>query len=170
MAFDAYLKLDGLDGESTDAGHEKWIELVSYEVGADNASSVGSKSGGAGAGKASFKKLVIEKQSDKTSPEMFLKCCLGLHVKEATLDICKSGTDPKEAYLTFKFEKLFVNSIVDKGDDGSRSADSDQDDYQIERVEFSFGKLTWTYKEQDDQGSMGGAIEKHYDVTTNKGG
>ena len=30
-AFDIFLKLDGIDGESTAKGHEKEIEVVSYD-------------------------------------------------------------------------------------------------------------------------------------------
>lgn len=29
MAFDAFMKIEGVQGESLDAGHEGWIELLS---------------------------------------------------------------------------------------------------------------------------------------------
>ena len=32
MAFDAFLKIEGIDGESTDDKHQKWIEILSYVV------------------------------------------------------------------------------------------------------------------------------------------
>ena len=36
MAFDAFLKLDGIDGESVPEGYEKWIEVLSFSWGASN--------------------------------------------------------------------------------------------------------------------------------------
>ena len=49
MPFDAFLKVDGIDGESQDSKHKSEIELLSYSFGADQpaTSSVG---GGSGAG------------------------------------------------------------------------------------------------------------------------
>ena len=34
MAYDAFLKIATIDGESTDSKHEKWIEVLSYSWGA----------------------------------------------------------------------------------------------------------------------------------------
>ena len=34
--FDVFLKLDGIDGESTTKGHEKEIEVVSYDQSIDS--------------------------------------------------------------------------------------------------------------------------------------
>jgi type VI secretion system secreted protein Hcp len=56
MAFDAFLKLDGIDGESADAKYKGAIEILSFSWGVSNAGSHGSGSGG-GAGKASFQDL-----------------------------------------------------------------------------------------------------------------
>ncbi len=48
MAFDAFLKLDGIPGESTDDKHKDWIELLSYNWGATQmGSATASSSGGA---------------------------------------------------------------------------------------------------------------------------
>ena len=30
MAFDSFLKIDGIQGESTDSKHQGWIEVLSY--------------------------------------------------------------------------------------------------------------------------------------------
>ena len=32
MACDAFLKFDGIEGESTDAQHHGWIEILNYDV------------------------------------------------------------------------------------------------------------------------------------------
>ena len=33
MAFDAFVKIDGIEGESTDEKHAGWIEVISYNAG-----------------------------------------------------------------------------------------------------------------------------------------
>jgi type VI secretion system secreted protein Hcp len=50
VAFDTFLKLDGLDGESTRAGFEKQIEIYSFSFGASNPTTVGSGTSGMAAG------------------------------------------------------------------------------------------------------------------------
>ena len=53
MAFDTFLKLTGIEGESTAKGMEKQIEVYSFSWGASNPSTVGSGSGGPPASVAS---------------------------------------------------------------------------------------------------------------------
>jgi hypothetical protein len=36
MAFDAFLKIDGIPGESTDDKHKDWIEILSFAHGLNN--------------------------------------------------------------------------------------------------------------------------------------
>ena len=52
MAFDAFMKVEGVKSESTRAGHEKEIELISFSWGASNPTSIGIGEGG-GSGKVS---------------------------------------------------------------------------------------------------------------------
>ena len=33
MAFDAFIKIDGIEGESTDGKHPEWIEILSFGSG-----------------------------------------------------------------------------------------------------------------------------------------
>ncbi len=50
MAFDAFLKIDGIPGESTDDKHKDWIEITSYSQAIHQpASSTASSVGGASA-------------------------------------------------------------------------------------------------------------------------
>ena len=68
MAFDAFLKIEGVDGESTRTGFEKQIELLSFSWGASNTANVGSSGAGGGAGKASVSSFNCLKATDAASP------------------------------------------------------------------------------------------------------
>ncbi len=71
MAFDIFLKIDGVKGESSDAQHREEIEPASFSWGVsqEGATSAG---GGAGAGKASFQDLHIIMNVSRASPQLFL--------------------------------------------------------------------------------------------------
>ncbi len=47
MAFDAFLKIDGIPGESTDDKHKDWIEILSFSHGLSQAATGSRSSGGA---------------------------------------------------------------------------------------------------------------------------
>src|SRR6478609_2866958 len=90
MAFDAFLKLDGIDGESTDDKHKNEIEVLSYSWGLTQSSS-GDSGGGGGAGKATFQDLHFVSHLSKASPMLFLKCATGQHIKEGLITVRKAG-------------------------------------------------------------------------------
>nr|MCR5085357.1 type VI secretion system tube protein Hcp [Succinivibrionaceae bacterium] len=35
MATDMFIKIDGIDGESADKGHGKWIDVITFSHGAE---------------------------------------------------------------------------------------------------------------------------------------
>jgi type VI protein secretion system component Hcp len=49
MAFDGFIRIDGIEGESSDATHRGWIEIMDYDLGlSQKASGTASSAGGAG--------------------------------------------------------------------------------------------------------------------------
>jgi len=64
-AVDMFLKLDGIDGESTAQGHEQWIETDSFAFGASQGAQ-GSGSGQA-TGKTTLSEVSITKAIDTRS-------------------------------------------------------------------------------------------------------
>ena len=78
MAWDAYLTVEGVSGESKRSGHEGEIEIQSFSFGASNPSCVG-HGGGGGTGSVNVSSFSIMKKTDAASAELFQKCCLGEH-------------------------------------------------------------------------------------------
>ena len=68
MAFDAFLKIDGVNGEATRKGFEKQMEILSFSWGASNPSTIGAGGGGGGGGKVSVSSFNVMKKSDAASP------------------------------------------------------------------------------------------------------
>ena len=71
MAYDAFLKIDGIDGESKDERHPNEIEVLSFSWGESNSGSAAT-GGGAGAGKVAMQDFHFTMKLNKASPQLFL--------------------------------------------------------------------------------------------------
>lgn len=157
MAYDAFLKLDGIDGEVSAQGYEKWIEVMSFSWGANNAAG-GSASSGAGAGKVSFQDLHFTSSQSKASPLLFLKCCNGEHIPTGVLALRKAGGDANgggSVFLQIKLLDVLVSSFADAGAEGG-------DDRPTEEISLNFSKIDVQYTGPD-----GDTVEAGWDVRAN---
>ena len=69
MAFDAFVKIDGIEGESTDDRHPGWIEIVAYRSGHSMPISRRTRNTqGATIGKVDFDTFTFSKLLGKSSP------------------------------------------------------------------------------------------------------
>jgi len=163
MAFDAFLKIDGIPGESTDDKHKDWIEVLSFNFGMHQpASSTASSTGGATAERVDIQDLSVVKHIDKASPKIYELCCNGKHISNVTLELCRAGGD-KLKYMEVKMEQV----IISHANPGGNSQGTDG--FPTESVSFNFGKVKWTYTQQKRaDGSGGGNVTGGWDLTTNK--
>jgi type VI secretion system secreted protein Hcp len=165
MAYDAFMWLKGgapeAKGETTDKTYKdkSAFEIYSFSWGASNPVSIGSASGGAGAGKVSISSFNVMKKTDSASPALFLNCCKGQHFTEAHVVLRKAGGEALE-YLTYDFEEVFVESIQWSGSSGG-------DDTPTESVSFAFGKVDLKYTPQKGKGEKGTAIPATWDIRQN---
>jgi type VI secretion system secreted protein Hcp len=160
MAFDAFLKIDGIPGESTDDKHKDWIEVLSYSCGvAQTASASASTSGGASHQRADFQDLSISKTLDKASPKLALACADGTHIKQVTVELCRAGGQ-KEKYMEYKMTNCIISSASVGGGGGGEPTES---------ITFNYGKIEWTYTQQKRaDGTGGGQVAAGWDLEKNK--
>jgi type VI secretion system secreted protein Hcp len=156
---DYFLKVDGVDGESTDDKHKGEIELESWSFGSTNAGSFNS-GGGGGTGKVQMQDFHFVKKVDKSSAKLLTSCATGEHLKTATLVCRKAGKDQQE-FLTIVLSPVLVSSFQTGGSAGS-------DVIPMDQVSLNYGKIEFKYKEQKPDGSLGGEVVGGWDVTTNK--
>ena len=156
---DYFLKVEGVDGESTDDKHKGEIQVESWSVGGTNGGSFDS-GGGSGTGKVVLQDFHIVKKTDKASAKLLAACCTGQHLTKATLVCRKAGGDQQE-FLTIILSPVLVSSFNTSGSNGS-------DVIPMEQVSLNFGKIEYKYKEQKPDGSLGGEVIGGWDVTTNK--
>jgi type VI secretion system secreted protein Hcp len=123
-AIDAYLKIDGVPGESKDVGHQDWIEVSSFSFGGSHGGAAEARGGGAG--KVAVHDISITKKIDKASPTLFRATTSGRHFPTVTLEARRSG----EAYLTYTLEDVMITGVHVSGD--------------RETVTLSYARLTTT--------------------------
>lgn len=165
MAYDAFMWLEGGDptaeGETQDKTYKdkKAFEIYSFSWGASNPTTIGSASGGAGAGKVSISSFNVMKKTDASSAAMFTNCCKGQHFTNAHVVLRKAGGTAVE-YLKYDFEEVFVESIQWSGSSGG-------DDTPTESVSFAFGKVAIEYLPQLAKGEEGTKKTATWDLRAN---
>lgn len=144
MAFDAFLKLDGIDGDSAARGYEKWIEIQSFSWGVSQTPSQGS-GGGAGAGKATFQDFHFVANFSKASPVLFTRCATGEHIKTGVLSLVKQGDSGKpEAFYKLRMADILVSSFQDGG--------SGAGDLPVEQISLNFVDVALDFSAQSPTG------------------
>jgi type VI secretion system secreted protein Hcp len=156
---DYFLKLEGIEGESTDAKHGKEIEVLSWSFGSTQTGTHGHGSGG-GAGKVHMQDFHFTMKVNKASPKLFLACATGEHIKKAVLTCRKAGKEQQE-YLKYTFENCLVSTYQTGGSGSSDIVPTDQ-------ISLNFEKIEQEYKEQKPDGTLGGGIKAGYDLAKNQ--
>jgi type VI secretion system secreted protein Hcp len=139
------------------------FEIKDFSFGIENPTTVGSATGGAGAGKIKFNEFTIKKTSDLASPDFFRNCCAGAHYDEVIVEMRKAGGEALlsgGAFMRFKFKTVFTTKIdwSGPGDEGPE-----------ESITFVYGQLGVKYWGQTEKGEqLGGETFSGWDQVKNK--
>ena len=166
MAFDAFLKIDGIPGESTDAKHKDWLELTQFSFGVSH-QVTGSLSGGGSqfSERANFDLFRIGKVVDIATPKLFLVCAKGSPIPKMSFELCRATGD-KTCYQRVDFEDCHVQGFKPAGAPDSNSG------LPMEEVSFTFSKMTIEYFKTDHATAklLGSGGKTFWDQTKNMGG
>ena len=132
--FDAFLKIAGAPGESTDSKHEGWIEVLSFSWGVSQPSSAGLPT----SDRSDHQDLSITKALDKASPKLALFCCAHTPITSATLELIWVG-GANTIYLRYTLRDCIISSVKPSGGKGVA------DVLPMEEVSFNYGKIEWDY-------------------------
>ncbi len=178
---DYFLKIDGIDGESTDAKHKDEINIESFSWGATNSGNAAHGSGG-GVGKVSPQDFHFVMRFNKASPKLFLACASGEHIKGAILTARKAGGD-QEDFLKWTLTDCLVVSYqtgantnaVPESTGGKEEpspeataarnagAGAPEDEFILD-----FTKLEVSYRTQNADGRLGDEVKAGWDFGTNR--
>lgn len=154
MAVDMFLKIEGISNVSADES----IEISSFSWGVTNTGSAAAGGAGGGAGRAVFQDLSVTKRLDKSSPQLYLTCASGEHIRKATLTVarCASSADGAATSTFMKYE--LSDCIISSAKPDIHGGD----EQPMESVSFNFAKIEWTYKSAD-----GSVVRAGWDLKKN---
>jgi type VI secretion system secreted protein Hcp len=147
MAFDAYLNIDGIKGESQDDKHKDWIEVLSFSWGISQTKTTPAI-GAAVNARGNVQDFSVNKQVDKSSPTLMLACATGQHFKKAVLAVRKAGGT--QDFLQISFQDVLLSSFAEGG-----HAASDQEPAPTEQISLNFAKIEMSYVADNPDGSPG---------------
>lgn len=159
MAFDAFIKIDGISGESLDDQHKDWIEITGYNFGVQQSiSATASSSGGATSGRTTLSKFSFTKHLDRSSCKLIESSCAGTHFKTVTLALHRAGGE-KLKYLEIILEEVIISDYSHSAHEG----------LPIEVVQLDYGRIKTIYTLQSRiDGSGAGNVAGGWDRIENK--
>jgi type VI secretion system secreted protein Hcp len=153
-----FLKLTGIEGESTVDAHQGEIDVLNWTMGMAQAG--GAQVGdGRGSGKVHVQDLALTKLIDRASCKLMLACLSGTRIAEGVLVIRKAGRTPLE-YLKITMDDIIVSSVS--------LAASSQEDRPIESISLNFKKFRMEYKEQQPDGTIVPSGTMGWDIAANQ--
>ncbi len=147
MPFDAFLKIDGVEGESNDSKHKGEIEVLSFHWGVSQAitgtvSSTGTFSGQ----RTDMTALSVVKQLDKSSPKLAQACAAG----------------EKQPYMKYKLGDVLVESVRTGG------ATHGEGGVPTEEVGLRYAKIEFEYTVVGTDGKPAGNVSGGWNLRENK--
>lgn len=160
-AVDYFLHLDGIAGESHDAAHRGAIQLLSWRWFARNTGTMQFGGGGGGAGRAKMDDFHFTMRVNAATPKLLQRLASGEHIPRAVLVCRKAGTIPQE-YLRVTFEDCVVATYT------TGSIERSGETIPREGLSLNFARVTFEYREQRADGSLGGSVVATHDMKQNR--
>jgi type VI secretion system secreted protein Hcp len=154
MAVNAYLYVDGITGPST--SKTGFIDVLSFSWGVSQTSVYGTGASGkeAKAGRADFQNLTIMKVLDATTPLLCDHCATGNILPKVYIVYDKPVGDKQADYFRVWIKDALITSLQLSG----------SNENPTESVSFAFQGVEIAYKPENDDGTLGAAIPKGYNL------
>ena len=153
-----FLKIDGIQGESSDVKHVGEIEVESFGFGVTQPVVHGT-GGGTLAAKSSFHDFHFVAHTSKASPKLFLACASGQHIASAVLT-CRRAGRTRQEFLIVRLADVLVTSYEIQGDE--------EDPGPTDLVSLAYGKVQLEYRAQKADGTLEAPVKAGWDVERNK--
>jgi type VI secretion system secreted protein Hcp len=156
-----YMEYDGIKGDVTAAGHEKWIECTSLHWGVGRgitSPQVGGSADREGTS-PSVSEITLTKVSDCASSNLLREALWG-EGKKVTLHLCK--TDTKDNFQVYQ-EYILTNVMI------SGFSMSSGGDRPTESLSLNFTKIESNFTPMGEANAEKSTDRAKYDLATGKG-
>jgi type VI secretion system secreted protein Hcp len=173
MALDFYVQINGIDGQSNDKGHSKWIEAIAFSHGSKQ--QIASERATAVAGRGTFEPFVFVHEIDKATPKLQQFCMSGQKIDKVKVEVCSAVAGVQTPVYEVTLEQVKVISAkVQAGQAGFSREDiafklpgTPDAPSLVEVVELAAGKITWKSVAIKPDGSKDGAVEANFNQIEN---
>ena len=135
-----FIKFDGIDGESSTEGFEKWTEVLSFSFGVgrgiSHAGSTSTREGSV----ASVSEIVVHKVTDGTTVKYFKEALCGELDNTVQIAMVRTGSGKPEKFLGFELTNTGVSGIS-----FSAAGGPGVDSRPSETLSFNFSKVQLEY-------------------------
>jgi type VI secretion system secreted protein Hcp len=149
-----YAKIGDIEGESTEGGHDKWINIESINAPISRSIVDGAKDQERARGTTTLSDIVLSRPLDKSSVKLAEACAKGIFFPEVEIHLSTQVKEKEEPYLKYKLKDVIVTSYNFSGyATGSPSP--------TETITLNFTEIEWTYvvvdpKTGDKKGNVPG--------------
>jgi type VI secretion system secreted protein Hcp len=158
VPFDAFIKLDGIPGESLDSKHKGEIAVLSFSFGVTQPGA-GHPAGGTGTGRPQFQDFFFAANTQLSTPKLMQACASGQHFKSAILTVRKAGGGQHE-YFKVTLSDVVVSSFQTSGSPQGDAAPTDS-------VGLNFAKIQVQYSPTSPTGALGQPVSGGWDLKKN---
>jgi len=158
----AYIKFDGIDGESMDKDHKSWSDVLSFNQGLVQP---GSSATGPTRrrGDVIVEDIGVVKELDKASPKIGEAVCKGRVFPKVDIHVTASTTDAgRVTYYAYELKNVMVTRYDISG--SGQSEDVPTENFSLNMEEFKV-----TYTENDAEGKKKGNVEYSWKVEAGEG-
>lgn len=160
MASDAYLRFDGIKGESQDHAHKEWIEISGVRWAIQQPkSATASTAGGHTAERAELSEVTFEKLCDLSSPILMQTCAMGKTIPKAVFEFMRADGDGNPIkYFEIELENVLIGTISPMLGVGILQ----------ESIGLKFSQVRWRYTQQRIAGNSAGNTAGGWNLATNR--
>lgn len=159
FSVDQYLKIDGIDGESTDSSHEDWTEIESFSWGVSNLAGTSGTSGG----RPVFTDFRWTQFLDSTIPPLMVATANGQHFERATLELVRAdlaGSGRGTVFFTMTLDNVVMRSLNLNAQAGPTRPGA--------ALSLAYDRITMEYRQILGDGTIGAISEGSWDLQANK--
>ena len=153
-----YMKYASIEGDVTAEGHDKWVEVNSFQWGVGRGiSSPTGASADRESSAPSVSEIVVTKATDVASTKLLNEAYQGEGV-DVTIDFCKTDKGKLEVYMTYQLTNTMISgySLSSGGDRPSES------------LSLNFTKIEYKNINMGAAGATGSPDSVTYDLATAK--
>lgn len=157
-----YMQMGSIKGNSQDAKHKEWIEimLVSQSVNR-NINPTSKPREALSKSQVQCGGIEVQKNADESSPELVHAVCAGTVFPEVTIDLVRVSEGGNEVF----FQWVLTNAYVSNYGVNAQAMGTVE---TSEHLTLCYSSIKWSYKKKDEKGKPQGSVDTGWDLTGNK--